>query len=251
MAMNIEVVETKLYSAVVADEIIASISDAISDTGKCSLVLAGGKTPSVIYRTIAKPPRVNEVEWDKVQLFWGDERWVAREDTQSNFKMVNETLLTFLINRKPAVRAVDTSLSSPEEGARAYEDSIRQTIGIGASEIPVFDLVLLGVGEDGHTASIFPHSDLLADAFESAGSVCKAVPCPYDGSWRVTLSPAVLLAARKIIFIVRGEGKSSILRKVLEGETDVRTLPAQLFRQARGKVTFFLDTAAAQQISAK
>lgn len=250
-AADIEVVETKLFSAAVADEIVASINDAISDRGKCSLVLAGGKTPSVIYRTIARPPRVGEIDWGNVSLYFGDERWVPREDTQSNYKMVHETLLSFLSAPEPCVCAVDTKLASPHDGAAAYGCAIRENFNLAAGQVPVFDLVLLGIGEDGHTASIFPGSKMFDAAIDDSSIVTAAVQSPSDGSWRVSLSPAVLIAAKKIIYIVRGEGKSQALKHVLEGETNIRNYPAQIYRQAKGHVTFFLDSAAAQQISVK
>ncbi len=249
MPKTIEVVETKLFSAVVADEIIASINDSVSESGKCSLVLAGGKTPSVIYRTIAKPPRVSEIEWNKVQVYWGDERWVSRQDTQSNFKMVNETLLSFLPGGGPSVISVDTSFATAHECAVSYEAAIRESTGVSEGEIPVFDLVLLGVGEDGHTASIFPSSRVLDGWQNRDQPICAAVPGPGGEGWRITLSPLALFSAKKIIFIVRGEGKSTVLKKVLEGEADFKSYPAQLYREAKGKVVFFLDTAAAHQMA--
>lgn len=244
--MQIEIIEPKLFSGVVADEIVASITDAINEKGRCSLVLAGGSTPSAIYRMMAKPPRVSEVPWPKVSLYWGDERWVSRQDNQSNYKMVQETLLTQIPGSGPRVFGVDTSLPTPAEGAKAYIDAVKKEEGISDETLPIFDVVLLGCGEDGHTASLFPH----LPALEGKNPWCMAVRHP-DGSDRVTFSPEVLLAARRICFIIKGEGKSDIVKRVLEGPMNVAETPAQLFRRVPEKVTWFLDSGSAQKLDKK
>ena len=246
MAYDVEVVEPKLFAGVVADEITFSINDAIHDRGSCSVILAGGKTPSVIYRTLSKPPRVTDVDWQKVKFFLGDERWVAPDDMQSNFKMVNETLLSFLPRPGPSVYPLDTSGGDPAVGATKYSQQIAAALGIGPGERPIFDLVLLGVGEDGHTASVFPRSPVFDS--QPAGSFCAAVPGPKGEGWRVTIMPQALFEARKILFIVRGDNKAAIVRRVLEGDDDAREIPARLFVPVAKSVTWFIDSAAAQQL---
>lgn len=252
MGYNLEVIETKLFAAVVADEIVASINDALHDHGRCSLVLAGGKTPSVIYRTLAKPPRVGEVDWPKVRLFWGDERWVSRDDTQSNYKMVQETLLSFLPKPGPQVCAVDTSLASPQEGAAKYSSAIASSLGLRAGETPVFDVVMLGMGDDGHTASVFPHSPLLRGTLSGGSSeICAAVPGPGGEGFRVTMLPGVLFAARKVLFIVRGDNKAAIVKRALEGSEGADDLPARLFTESGSNISWFVDSSAAQQLTSR
>ena len=247
--MNIEVVENKIFAGVVSDEIVASINDAISDHGECKIALAGGKTPSVVYRAIARPPRVGEVDWAKVKIFWGDERFVPQTDVQSNFNMAQEAFLSFLAKISPKYFAVDTSLASASESAKAYEQVLRREFAANEGQMPIFDLVLLGVGEDGHTASIFPQAEILKGDWQHSAEICIASRCPYDDTDRVSLSPAAIINARRIIYIVRGEGKRSVLNKVINGEANILDLPAQLYRECQGKVTFFVDSAAAESLS--
>lgn len=244
MSPNIEVVETKLFVGVIADEIVASVRDSISERGKCSLVLSGGSTPSVLYRTLSKPPRVSDIEWNNVDLYWGDERWVPHDHTHSNYRMVNETLLEQIQKSEPRVHAVNTTLASPEEGARDYANQIRKAEGLTGDQVPTFDIVLLGIGEDGHTASIFPHSVAFK---ESDSTICVSVLHP-DGGHRITLLPGVLFNARKVFFIVKGDSKADIMRRVIEGNDTIEDIPARLFQKASHSVTFFLDSGAALKL---
>ncbi|MFM1848366.1 MAG: hypothetical protein RL417_1840 [Pseudomonadota bacterium] len=241
MAVSVEVVEPVLFAGVVADELVALIGDAIAERGVCTVALAGGSTPGAIYRCLAKPPRVSEVEWSKVHLFWGDERWVPHTDNQSNFKMTQETLLAQIHGAPPQVHPIDTSLPDPESGARAYAEEIRGVLG----KDPVFDLVLLGVGEDGHTASLFPHSPVLREDSVS----CAATQHPEDKKARVTLTPGVLRKARRVIFIAKGESKADIVRRVLEGTEEPHALPAKLILTGKEGVEFFLDSGAALRLN--
>ena len=242
---NIEIVEPKLFSGVVADELIASISDAISDHGKCSLVLSGGKTPGEIYRTMALPPRVEEVDWSKLILYWGDERFVPQHDVQSNFQTVKETLLALLPEDGPTVHPIDTALKSAAAAAEAYEKSIRSAEKIGAQDLPVFDLVMLGVGEDGHIASIFPGSPMIK---KPTGKLCSAATAPDGEIERISLTPEAIFAAKKILIIVRGESKADIVQQVLRGSESEVNMPAMLYKRGGAKVTWFLDSAAAKKL---
>jgi 6-phosphogluconolactonase len=241
MSLAIERIESPLFNGAVADEIAASLSDAIADRGRATLVLAGGSTPSAIYRLLALPPRVHDIEWSKVVLYFGDERFVPQSDGKSNFKMVHDTLLHPLGAKAPRCISVDTTVATPTEAARAYAEAIIKEEKLSTGETPVFDLVLLGVGEDGHTASLFPHSPLLN---ESQG-IAAAATHPSDGTERVTILPEIIRAARRLAFVVKGESKSEIVQRVLEGAGDVDAYPANLYRSARGAVTWFLDSAAA------
>jgi len=250
MGYNVEVIETKLFAAVVADEIVASVNDSLHDHGRCSLVLAGGKTPSVIYRTLAKPPRVGEIDWQKVLIYWGDERWVPKTDMQSNFKMVSETLLSFLPQPGPQVYPVDTSAPTPQNGAASYSALIAKTLNLQPGQAPIFDVVLLGMGEDGHTASIFPHSELLQQQSHPAEArICAAVPGPGGEGYRITMVPEVLFSAQRVLFIVRGDNKAAIIKRALEGAEGPLDLPARLFVESKAKVSWFVDSSAAQQLS--
>lgn len=243
MAESVEIVQPALFAAVVADEIVACVQEAVADRGQCSIVLAGGRTPGAIYRMLAVPPRVSEVQWDSVRVYWSDERWVPQENMQSNYRMVDETLLSRLPKPGPCICAVNTSLPSATDGARDYAERIRKEEGLSAGQLPSFDLVLLGIGTDGHTASIFPNSD----AVDKCGEISCAVEDPLGG-WRVTLSPDALFAARRVIFIATGEHKADITRRVLEGEEDPRAVPARLYTRIAERVSFFIGSGAAKKL---
>lgn len=250
MSHSIEVVDSKLYAGVVADEIIASLNDAISERGSCSLVLAGGGTPASIYRALSKPPRASYVDWSKVRLYLGDERWVSRADNQSNAKMVQETLVAQIPQPGPAFFVVDTDLASAEQGAQAYAALIAEQEKLAAGRNVEFDLVLLGCGEDGHTASLFPNSPLVTAVPPAALKLCASVVHPKGGD-RISLTPQALFSARKIIFMVTGANKASIVQRVIEGQEPPALLPARLFTSAAGTVVWFLDSEAAQQLKSR
>jgi 6-phosphogluconolactonase len=234
---HIEVIEPMLFAGVVADEIVSSIQEAIDERGVCNISLAGGSTPSTIYRLLAKPPRVENIDWKNVKLFWGDERWVPQADTQSNFNMVQETLLSQLPADAPQVFPVDTSQETPAMTAEKYSQLLTTELGKDG----LFDLMLLGVGEDGHTASLFPGSPHPVD---SQGPWCVATLQPEEQKPRISLSPRAILAARRILFLVKGESKAEIVARVIEGTESTAVLPACLFREAQDQVYFFLDSAA-------
>lgn len=241
---SLEIIEPKLFSSAVADEIVASVNEAISERGRATIALSGGSTPGAIYRLLAMPPRVDEIDWSKVALYWGDERWVSQDDNQSNYRMVQETLLSQLGERQPKVYPVDTSLDSPEATAAAYESLIRETEKCKAGAMPEFDLMLLGMGEDGHTASIFPDSPV----FESETGICFAAKHPTDGTMRISLSPQAVMAARQILFIVKGESKAEMVERVLRGNEGEKALPSSIYRRAESRVSWFLDSGAALRV---
>lgn len=238
---KIEIVEPVLFAGVVADEIISTIEEAISERGSCSISLAGGSTPGAIYRMLAKPPRVENVDWSKVKLFWGDERWVSPDDVQSNFKMVHETLLSQLGSRQPQIFAVNTSLDTPLQAAKQYAEVIQKELPTE----PRFDLMLLGIGEDGHTASLFPGAQVLRD---KNPALCVATEHPEEKKPRISLSPRAILSSRRILFLVKGEAKADMVQRIIEGNEPVETLPACIYREAQDHVYFFLDSAAALKL---
>lgn len=242
---SVEIVEPKLFSGAVADEIVATLNEAISEHGRASLVLSGGKTPGAIYRLLAVPPRVSEVDWTKVSMYFGDERWVPKDDVQSNFKMVNETFLAPLGARAPKIFPVDTTASSPAAGAAAYGKIIKAQEPAGADGVPLFDLMLLGMGDDGHTASIFP-GDKTAHV---AGEVAFAPTNPHDNLPRISLTPQVIFGARRIVFIVKGDTKADMVKRVLEGSESAEALPAARFKDAASRVTWFIDSGAAKNLT--
>ena len=239
MKALIEVVDTKSFASTVADELVASIGEILDEQETCSLVLAGGSTPSNTYRLLARPPRVNDIDWSKLHIFWGDERWVGKEDNQSNYRMANETFLSQIDIPESNIHPVDTSLASPKDGAKDYEKVINETLGE-----ETFDIVLLGVGEDGHIASLFPKDP----ALKKKDALTYSVQNPNDGTDRVTISVKSILSAKKVIFLVTGDSKSDVIKTILEEEADPNDYPAKLYEQAEGSVSWFLDSAAAKKL---
>jgi 6-phosphogluconolactonase len=238
-SVTIETIEPRAFASVVAEELAAVISEAVEERGCCCIALAGGKTPGTVYRKLALPPVVQQIDWDKVKLFWGDERWVPHSDNQSNAHMVQETILNHITMPPANVFRVDTSLASPKDGALAYEKTITSQVE-SQGGIPQFDVVLLGIGSDGHTASLFPDRKAVWDKSATVVATTNS-----EGVERVSLSAEVLMNARKIYFLVTGEEKADIVNKALHTVGEELHFPAQIYRRHPEKVTWFLDSAAA------
>lgn len=242
--MRIEVFEPKHFAGGVADELAVSIAEVIEERGECAIALSGGSTPGVVYRSLALPPRVEEISWEQIKFFLGDERWVPSDDSRSNFKMVQETLLSNLRKNKPKLFPVDTKLASCKASADAYGSLILKEVPLN-NGIPVFDIMILGIGEDGHTASLFPGTP----AVDDTSTVCVSVTHPSDGTERISLSRQVILAAHKILFLCKGIGKADIVQRVIEGSDLPNIYPSRIFAEESQKVTWFLDSEAASKLS--
>ena len=241
--LSVEIIEPRLFAGTVSEELARAMSEAIDDRGHCFVVLAGGSTPAAVYRALGTPPRVGEIDWSKVTFLMGDERWVGHEDTLSNLKMVNTQLISHLKGELPRVIPVDTSLGSPEEGAERYAADIRAAMGCGTQEMPQFDLVLLGIGNDGHIASLFPGQEALN---EQRALTVTAIQ-PEDGTQRVSLTMPALVAARRVYLLVSGAGKAQIMHQVIDQRKD--GLPAvEFLKQRKPLTTCFLDSAAATEL---
>lgn len=234
-----EILDGPMYGGAIADEIVMILNDGIQDRGRASIYLAGGTTPGIVYRALGKPPRSTDVDWSKVSVFLGDERFVPETDLESNYRMVKETLIPGLTRSLPTIYKIATD-KTPDESAAAYEASIKKVEG----DAPTPDLVLLGIGEDGHTASLFPNSQFLNEQ----SRFCVAVKNP-KGQSRITITPRVICESKNLFFLLKGEGKAEIARRVLEGDEPVSALPAKIFQQSKGKVVFFLDNLAALKLS--
>ncbi|GBC81565.1 6-phosphogluconolactonase [bacterium HR10] len=215
----------------------------IARNGRFCVALSGGSTPRGLYARLASPPFRERVIWSKVHLFWGDERCVPPDHPESNYGMVERELLTKVpippanVHRMPGEK-------DPEEAAVEYAHTLRTFFGLAACELPAFDLVLLGLGEDGHTASLFPGTDVLHERTE----MVRAVSVEKLGVSRLTLTAAVFNHAANVIFLVSGERKAAVLREVLLGEEQPDRLPAQLIAPTRGQLLWIVDRDAAREI---
>ena len=213
---------------------------AATDRGRFAVALSGGTTPRMLYRLLAREPYRRAIPWARVHLFWADERCVPIADAESNFHLVSEALISHVPIPAQNVHRVPTELGA-ETAAHAYEDVLFAFLG-GPS--PQFDLVLLGLGSDGHTASLFPGSS----ALQETERLAVAVEAHYQGrpSQRVTLTLPAINAARQAIFLVSGSSKASIVQAVLEGAAGES--PASRVRPTMGPPTWLLDAAAAAHL---
>ena len=229
-----------------ADRIIHTAQDAIDARGRFLLVLAGGATPEMTYQRLARRPAA--VDWSRTYIFFGDERFVPADDPRSNFAMARRTLLAWAPIPPSQVFPVPTDRPTVDAAARAYAEQLREFFGPEASGGPPrFDLILLGLGEDGHTASLFPGSPALDVQTQWATwSAPGILPPPVD---RVTLTYPVLNAARQVVFLVAGERKASVLREILEDAVSPASRPAAGIRPADGEPNWFVDREASQRLS--
>lgn len=212
-------------------------TDAVERRGRCALLLSGGSTPRAAYELLATRYR-DRVPWSHVHLFWGDERFVPPDDPRSNYRMAREALVDCVPCPPANVHPIPTALPSADAAALRYEDTLRACF---SGDQPAFDLVLLGLGEDAHTASIFPGSPALV---ESARWVL-AVAAPVEPSLRVTVTMRVLTAAAQLFVLVSGAGKAEALRRALDPASPPDRVPAAALRSAAGRVVWWADRAAA------
>ena len=218
-----------------------AINDAVRRHGRCSLVLSGGGTPRTLYALLASEFR-EQIPWGDVHLFWGDERYVPVHDPDSNYRMARETLLDQVPCRASNVHPMPTSFLSPDAAARDYERTLR---GFFDGRWPQFDLVLLGLGDEGHTASRFPHAPTLKESTRWV----VAVRAPTEPWRRLTLTFPVLSRAATIYFLVAGSKKAGALHHVLTGAPDPNAYPASGVRSTEGRVIWWVDREAAAQLA--
>ena len=221
------------------DELLRIVSDAVKDRGRFSIALAGGHTPAKLYQMWAQGGKGGmRTPWERVHLFWGDERYVPHDDPSSNYRMARESLIAHVPIPANNVHAMPTDAPQPEKAADAYEAELRRFFGAGP---PAFDLQLLGLGVEGHTASLFPASR----ALEEKERWVAAVVAPAKPPQRLTLTLPVLNQARNTFFLVVGEDKRKIMA-ALRGKTSAGPSPYPAARiQPSGPVVWFLDKAAA------
>ena len=205
-----------------------------------SVALAGGQTPRRTYEILAQPPFREQVDWEHLHVFWGDERCVPPQDPRSNARMARRAWLNHVPLPPSRIHPISCK-PNPVAGAREYEILLRKFC---AGTPPCLDLVFLGLGEDGHTASLFPYHR----ASEDREHWTAAVYVPAQSLHRVTLTPAFLNQARVVAFLVAGAAKAKALQEVLQGPRDTRRLPAQLINPERGELYWLVDREAAGQL---
>lgn len=219
-----------------AERMATAIDLALDERDRCQIALAGGSTPALAYGRLGQ----EHLPWERVDVLLGDERWVPAADPASNARMIKATLLGQEPARRARFHPVPTDLPTPEASADAFEALVRQ---LCPGDPPVFDLLLLGLGDDGHTASLFPGS-VAATVRERAVAVGSG-----KGMERITLTAPVLSAARQVVFLVSGEGKQQALARLLDPEEPAERTPARLV-QPRTPVLVLADASAAAGLAA-
>jgi 6-phosphogluconolactonase len=216
-------------SIAVVQHIVALAKSAVLDKGFCTIVLAGGRTPQQTYEFLSKPSSADQMPWQQSHFFWGDERWVASTHPDSNFSMAHKALFSKVHIPPQNIHQIPTGHQNPEIGAEMYEKHLRdffhlkpltETIRISDNiTFPSFDLVLLGMGTDGHTASLFPGSNFLDEKEKWVAAVPKDTGSPPVP--RITLTLPVLNQAKNILFLLSGKRKREILDTFLDKPEDV------------------------------
>ena len=238
---NIEVYTDALGLAqAAAQHFVDQAHKNISTHGQFNVALSGGTTPRVMHSILAAAFR-DEVDWSKVYFFWGDERNVPPDHPDSNYRIAYETLIDPLGIGPTQIHRIQAELP-PEEAAHKYQQALRQHLD---SKSPQFDLILLGMGADGHTASLFPDTN----ALDENESWVVANWVEKMDSWRITLTAPFINSARQITLLIAGESKASALKKVLEGPRETTTYPSQLIQPNNGSLLWLLDQAAASQLT--
>ena len=224
-----------------ASRLCEQAREAVLSRGRFTVALSGGATPEGTYRLLAREPYRSQVPWDGVHLFWGDERCVAPDEAGSNYRLVNQILIEQVPIPPENVHRIRGELT-PQAATLAYR---REMEDFFCGPVPRFDLVLLGLGRDGHTASLFPGSD----ALQATGDMAITVEADYAGrpAQRVTLTLPAINASRQALFLVSGEDKAEIVAEVLGSRGG--SLPAGRVRPTAGELVWLLDEAAAGRLA--
>lgn len=247
MSLSVEIrtltTPQELFEAA-AEEVVRAANEAVAQRGRFTIALSGGSTPKNLYHLLATNAKT-ALPWDRMFFFWGDERHVPPTDPESNYRMVDEAMLS-----KSPVAAANVfriPAENPDAAAAAdtYEQTLRQFFSLQPGEFPRFDLILLGMGPDGHAASLFPGTA----ALQERSRLVVANWVEKFRTSRITLTLPVLNAARCVAFLVSGTEKAAALHAVLEGNAPGEQYPSKLMRPSDGKLIWFADRAAASDLS--
>ena len=232
-------------AAAAAELFATSAATAVTARGRARIAISGGTRPKAMFALLADPsqPYFERVPWNSLDLYWVDERCVAPDQPDSNYRMTKDVMLSKVPLAAERIHRMEGELD-PEVAASRYESTLRNTFKLEGAETPTFDLILLGMGDDGHTASLFPHTD----ALNEMGRLVVANHVPQKETWRITLTWPVLNQGREVVFLIEGEAKAQVLHDVLLGPYEPETRPSQLIRPASRRLMFLLDSAAASKL---
>jgi len=236
---------SEVMSLTAAEWIASTVESAIRAHGTARIAVSGGNTPRRTFELLADPaqPFLKRIDWSRLLIFWVDERCVPPDSPDSNYHLTHETLLSKVPLPEENVIRIEGELD-PEEAAARYESALRNRFRLEGAELPRFDLIVLGLGDNGHTASLFPEST----ALHSMMRLAVAVEVEAKNPWRVTLTWPVINHAGKIFFLIQGDSKAEVLQQVLLGPYQPERLPAQLIRPESGELSLLLDREAAAKL---
>ena len=230
--------------AAAAEEVVRTGNDAVAERGRFTIALAGGSTPKSLYNLLATNARTT-LPWDHMFFFWGDERHVPPADPESNYRMAEEAMLSKVPVPPGNVFRIKTENPEAAAAAEDYEKTIRKFFALEPGQFPRFDLILLGMGPDGHTASLFPGTA----ALQEKSRLVVANWVEKMKTHRISLTLPVLNAARCVTFLVSGTDKAPALKAVLEENVPPEQYPAKLVKPSEGKLIWLIDRAAASQLT--
>src|SRR3954452_19990684 len=230
-----------------AYHLVEMVSEAAEANGRARIAVSGGSTPKAAFQLLADPnqPFRKRMPWEDLELFWVDERTVPPDHPDSNYRMTREALLDHVPLLPQQVHRMEGELD-PEAAAARYESELRNTFRLEGAETPRFDLISLGMGDDGHTASLFPNTA----AIHEMSRLVTANQVPQKDTWRITLTWPVINHARSVFFLIAGADKAERVHEVFMGPRDPERLPTQLIWPSGGILTLFLDKAAAALLPA-
>jgi 6-phosphogluconolactonase len=238
--------DPEAISGAAAEEFARAAAEAIAARGRFTVALSGGSTPQRLYQDLAGPSFRDRIDWSKVEVFWGDERCVPPDHKDSNYRMANQALLSRVPLPAAQVHRMEAERADRAAAAGDYQAVIANTFDLPADgEPPAFDLILLGMGPDGHTASLFPETAALGET--QRWVVVNYVP--KFATDRLTFTYPILNRGREVLFLVAGADKAEPLQEVLEGPPDSRRLPSQAIRPTAGQLLWFVDRQAAARLT--
>jgi 6-phosphogluconolactonase len=234
--------DTEALARRAAQYFVEMAGEAAEAQGRARIAISGGSTPKAVFEALADPsqPWRLRMPWQKLDLFWVDERCVPPDNSESNYRMTREALLDHVPLKPEQIHRIEGELE-PEAAALRYESELRSSFRLEETGSPRFDLVALGMGGDGHTASLFPNTEVLHEF----GRLVAPNHVPQKDAWRITLTWPVINYARSVFFLVSGQEKAATLKEVLTGPHDPERYPSQLIWPSSGILTLILDKAAA------
>lgn len=225
-----------------ASNLVLDAQRCISQRGRFTFALSGGSTPRISYGILAREPLKSQVDWGRIHFFWSDERSVPAGHADSNYRMACEALLDHLNVPPEHIHRMEAEREDRDAAAAEYQATIEKVFGVHPPQLPRFDSIWLGMGDNGHTASLFPGTHALHE------NVRWVVPnlVPKFSTYRMTFTSPLINAANTVMFLVAGEEKAAVLKEVLQGSFDPERLPSQLIKPSSGRLVWIVDRAAAK-----